>query len=54
MLRLKEIFENVKNNEVLHEFSFFDEKNGVSGTIDCLIKKKDEIEDKYDASGIHG
>lgn len=38
------IFENVKNNEVLHEFSFFDEKNGVSGTIDCLIKKKDEID----------
>ncbi len=38
------VFENVKNNEVLHEFPFFDEQNGVNGVIDCLIKKEDEVD----------
>ena len=38
------IFANVKNNEVLHEFSFFDELNNVSGIIDCLVMKDDEID----------
>ena len=39
-----EIFKNVKNNQVLHEYSFFDEKNGVHGIIDCLVIKDDEID----------
>lgn len=38
------VFENVKNNQVLHEYPFFDEQNGVSGVIDCLIRKDDEID----------
>lgn len=38
------LFENVKNNKVLHEFSFFDEKNNTNGIIDCLVKKDDEID----------
>lgn len=38
------LFENVKNSEVLHEFSFFDEKNNTNGIIDCLVKKDDEID----------
>lgn len=38
------IFENVKNNQVLHEFPFFDEENGVNGVIDCLVMKNDEVD----------
>ncbi len=38
------IFENVKNIQVLHEFSFFDDKNSLSGVIDCLVIKEDEID----------
>ena len=38
------VFENVKNDEVLHEFSFYDDINSVSGTIDCLLMKKDEVD----------
>ena len=38
------VFENVKNNQVLHEYSFFDEKNSLSGVIDCLLVKQDEID----------
>ena len=40
----QEIFKNVKNNQVLHEYSFFDEKNNVHGIIDCLLVKDDEID----------
>ena len=39
-----EIFKNVKNNQILHEFSFFDEKNNVNGIIDCMVNKDDEID----------
>lgn len=39
-----ELFKNVKNSQVLHEYSFFDEKNVVSGIIDCLLLKEDEID----------
>ena len=38
------IFEKVKNNQLLHEFSFKDELNDTNGVIDCLIKKEDEID----------
>lgn len=38
------VFENVKNNQVLHEYSFFDEKNQLNGIIDCLVLKEDEID----------
>lgn len=37
------VFENVKNSQVLHEYSFFDEKNQLNGIIDCLVVKEDEI-----------
>ncbi len=37
------VFENVKNSQVLHEYSFFDEKNNVNGVIDCLVKKDNEV-----------
>lgn len=38
------IFENVKNNQVLHEYQFKDDLNNVSGIIDCLVVKDDEID----------
>lgn len=38
------IFENVKNSQLLHEFSFKDEQNDTNGVIDCLVKKDDEID----------
>ena len=37
------LFKNVKNNQVLREFAFFDEVNGVNGVIDCLLMKEDEV-----------
>ena len=40
----QEIFKNVKNTQVLHEFPFFDERNGLHGVIDCLLIKDDEID----------
>ena len=43
VLRAKN-FANLKNNQVLHEFSFFDELNNVSGIIDCLVLKEDHVE----------
>ena len=39
-----ELFKNVKNSQVLREYSFFDEKNVVSGIIDCLLLKDDEVD----------
>lgn len=37
------IFENVKNDELKHEFTFYDSKNNVNGIIDCLIIKENYI-----------
>ena len=37
-------FKDVKNDEIRHEFEFFDELNGVHGVIDCLIIKEDRID----------
>ena len=53
------LFDKVKNSEIRHEFSFFDEKNNVHGVIDCLLIKDNHIDiidfklkkiddDKYD------
>ena len=39
-----EIFKNVENSQVLHEYSFFDEKNGVSGIIDCIVTREQSID----------
>ena len=38
------LFKDVKNSEIRHEFSFFDQTNGVNGVIDCLIIKDDHID----------
>ena len=38
-----ELFNNVKNEQLLHEYSFFDEVNNIHGIIDCLIIKEDSI-----------
>ena len=38
------VFENLENGRVLHEYSFFDEENGVSGIIDCLVIKEGSID----------
>jgi ATP-dependent exoDNAse (exonuclease V) beta subunit len=38
-----ELFKNVKNNQLLHEYNFYDEVNDVNGVIDCIIKKEDSI-----------
>lgn len=40
----QKVFDNVKNNQILHEFSFFDEKNGVHGIIDCLVIRDNQID----------
>ncbi|HOZ02273.1 MAG TPA: UvrD-helicase domain-containing protein [Bacilli bacterium] len=37
------IFKNVKNENLRHEYEFYDEINEVHGIIDCLIIKNDEI-----------
>ena len=39
-----EIFKNLENSQVLHEYSFKDDENNVRGIIDCLIVKDDEID----------
>lgn len=38
------IFNNVKNEQIRHEFPFFDNDNQVYGIIDCLLIKDDEID----------
>ena len=38
------LFDGVKNNEVLHEYRFFDEESGIEGYIDALIVKENEID----------
>lgn len=38
-----EIFKNIKNDDLLHEYKFYDEINNVHGVIDCIIKKEDSI-----------
>lgn len=37
------IFRNVKNEDLRHEYEFYDDINEVHGIIDCLIIKNDEI-----------
>ena len=54
-----ELFKGVKNSQIRHEFEFYDEENNLSGFIDALIIKEDEVDiidfklkniddDKYD------
>ena len=38
------LFKSVKNEQVRHEFSYYDKANNVNGVIDCLIIKDDEID----------
>ena len=38
-----DIFKDVKNSMIKHEFEFYDEINDVNGVIDCLIVKADMI-----------
>ena len=38
------LFEGVKNDQVRHEYRFYDEDSGVQGFIDCLIIKDNEID----------
>ncbi|MCD8195224.1 MAG: UvrD-helicase domain-containing protein [Coprobacillus sp.] len=38
------IFQGVKNDNILHEYEFYDEENNVHGIIDCLIIKDDHID----------
>lgn len=37
------LFNNIKNNQIIHEYEFFDEINDVHGFIDCLIIKENEF-----------
>lgn len=39
-----ELFKGVTNEQVRHEFSYFDKENNVNGVIDCLIIKDREID----------
>jgi len=39
-----ELFFGVKNDDLRHEFEFFDETSGVNGVIDCLIIRKNRID----------
>lgn len=39
-----ELFKGIKNEQVRHEFSYYDKKNNVNGVIDCLIIKENEID----------
>lgn len=39
-----ELFFDVKNTDLRHEFEFFDEESGVNGVIDCLIIRKNRID----------
>ena len=38
------LFDGVKNNQILHEYAFFDEENNVNGVIDALIMRNDSID----------
>ena len=38
------LFKGVTNEQVRHEFSYYDKENNVNGVIDCLIIKDDEID----------
>ncbi len=38
------LFANIKNEQVRHEFPFYDENNNVNGIIDCLLLKDDHID----------
>ena len=39
-----ELFKGITNEQVRHEFSYYDKENNVNGIIDCLIIKEDEID----------
>ena len=39
-----ELFKGVANEQVRHEFSYYDKDNNVNGVIDCLIIKDNEID----------
>ena len=39
-----ELFKGVTNEQVRHEFSYYDKDNNVNGVIDCLIIKDNEID----------
>lgn len=39
-----ELFKDVKNDQLRHEFEFYDEKNEVRGIIDCLIIRDDRVD----------
>ena len=39
-----DLFKGVTNEQVRHEFSFYDKENNVNGVIDCLIIKDNEID----------
>lgn len=38
------LFQGVRNDQLRHEFEFYDEKNEVRGIIDCLIIRDDRID----------
>lgn len=38
------LFKGVSNEQVRHEFSYYDKENNVNGVIDCLIIKDNEID----------
>lgn len=38
------LFKGVRNEQVRHEFSYYDKENNVNGVIDCLIIKDNEID----------
>ena len=37
------LFDNVKNSQVLHEYSFFNEETNTNGIIDCMVISDNEI-----------
>ena len=37
------LFDGVKNEQVLHEYSFFDEEHNTNGIIDCMVVLDDEV-----------
>ncbi len=39
-----DIFKDVENKQVLHEFKFYDESNGLTGVIDCMLVSPDRID----------
>ena len=38
------LFKGIRNDQVRHEFSYYDKENNVNGVIDCLIIKDNEID----------